>query len=103
MLLAVVGCGDPGKPADTAIPCGEVVTWATFGEGFTRDYCQVCHASTAPDRHGAPEAVTFDTEAEAIAWADGILERTIGPEANMPPGGGVPDDDLTLLACWLGP
>ncbi len=102
-LLLAAGCAPEAADTAAALPCGEVVTWATFGEGFTRDYCQVCHASTAPDRHGAPASVTFDTEAEALALADRIRARAGGLAPDMPPGGGVPEDELALLACWLGP
>jgi hypothetical protein len=100
-FFALLGCAEPREETDSALPCGEFVTWATFGEGFTLNYCQVCHASTAPDRFGAPETITFDTEAEALALSDRILARATGVDADMPPGGGVPADHLILLECWL--
>jgi len=104
LLLFALGCGESDDllddTGDTA-SCGQRVTWDTFGAGFTRNYCQICHASTAPDRHGAPENVVFDTEDQALALADTILTVATGDDPLMPPGGGVPDDDRALLACWL--
>lgn len=106
LLLACVGYGggdDSGFCADAPI-----VTWETFGAGFVRENCQTCHASTSLERHGAPEAVTFDTVDQVWAYRDRILARVIealddgdtgtGP---MPPMGGTSDDDRYLLEVWL--
>lgn len=117
IALLLLGCG-PGDPdaggadsADTASdtaasddPCVDapVVTWDNFGAGFLTQHCTACHASSARDRHGAPADVTFDTEAEALAWSDRILARAAGDAATMPPQGGVSNDDRTLLGIWLG-
>jgi hypothetical protein len=51
-------------PTDTAAAfCEGVPTLAytNFGEGFLRENCQGCHASTTADRYGAPDTVVFDT------------------------------------------
>lgn len=110
LLLGLVACGDP-EGADPADPVGTepvalcaegpVTTWDNFGSGFVVQHCQTCHASTTPDRHGAPESVTFDDEEQVWTWADRILARTTGPEPDMPPRGGVDDDDRYRVEVWL--
>ena len=90
--------------ADSADPfCADVPTlaYSNFGEGFLRESCQGCHASTSPNRYDAPENVTFDTVEQAWAWADRILARSTGESPTMPPRGGVSADDRTRLAWWL--
>ena len=81
---------------DTAAAVG----WEDFGEGFLLTHCQSCHASLAPERHGAPESVSFDTESQASQWAEAIL-RTVIDQATMPPAGGVTEAEKELLAAWL--
>ena len=101
ILLWLLACaaepvGDSAAPA-----CDPQVTWETFGRGFLTQHCDACHAASAADRRGAPASVTFDTEAEVEAWADAILARAAGPDADMPPRGGVSEDDRVLLERWL--
>lgn len=109
-LSLLVGCnGEEDKPEDTGSPTGPeglcadapVVTYANFGEGFMTQHCQACHATTTPDRHGAPESVTFDDEASVDQWSDRIVARSLGEEPTMPPQGGVSEDDRYLLEVWL--
>lgn len=99
------GTDDSGAADDTSEPefCDgqPVVTWANFGQGFTLENCQGCHASTATNRYGAPELVTFDTVDEAWSWSSQILSTATGDEPSMPPSGGVFDDDRLLLEVWL--
>ena len=66
-----------------------------------RENCQGCHASTATERYGAPDTVTFDTVEEAWIWASSILDVATGDSPTMPPAGGVEDDDRTRLRWWL--
>jgi uncharacterized membrane protein len=106
--LLVLACGDletrdTADSASGADPaCDDVVevTYDSWGRGFLTTHCQGCHASTTADRYGAPEGVTFDNEDEVRTWADRIGIRVLD-QADMPPAGGVPEDDLTLLAWWL--
>lgn len=110
LLLALAACqGDGTDPSDTSGTadtgpslCDDapVVTWENFGSGFTTESCQACHASTATDRQGAPEAVVFDTEEDVLAHADSILGRVIDT-MDMPPQGGVTEDDRYLVEVWL--
>lgn len=102
--LLWAGCGagaddDDGAPA----PCDDapVTTWDNFAEGFLREACQGCHAAAAPDRHDAPAEVTFDTEEDALRWADEILATAASDTPTMPPRGGVEPDDRYRLGVWL--
>ena len=83
--------------------CEEVplVNYNNFGQGFMTEHCQGCHASTALDRYGAPEDVTFDTVNQVWERADRILARAGGAEPSMPPADGVNADDRTRLEWWL--
>jgi len=108
-LVVAMGCAGGGSSpsgdtaADEPAICvgAPVVTWDNFGAGFVTQYCDACHASTTLDRHDAPDDVTFDTEDEIWSHADRILVRAAGDAPTMPPMGGVPDDDRTLLEIWL--
>ena len=95
------GADGDGGP-DTG-PCADVplVNWDTFGAGFLLHHCQGCHASTTPDRYGAPADITFDTKAEAWAWRDRILARSATEPPTMPPAGGTSVDDRVRLRWWL--
>ncbi|MED5371744.1 MAG: hypothetical protein VX899_12060 [Myxococcota bacterium] len=92
-------------PTDTGAEdfCADapVVRWNNFGEGFMVGNCQGCHASTATERYGAPENVTFDTVDQVWANAGGILYTTTSDSPTMPPNGGVDEDDLMRLQWWL--
>lgn len=101
ILLLVLACGTAADQSDTAdTGCVTAVTWQNFAQGFFSSYCQSCHAATTPDRHGAPEGVDFATEAEVRTQAAAV-RRTVVTSATMPPGGGLLERDVTLLAEWL--
>lgn len=96
--------GETEETADTAVdPCEgvPVVTYESFGRGFLTENCNGCHAATAPDRHDAPENVTFDTVDEVWTWANVILSVATGDAPTMPPRGGASEDDRTRLQWWL--
>lgn len=123
MVLVLAGCaggsgdssmpGDSSDPAahdtsgdtavDTADPCygAPALTWDNFGEGFLLAHCQGCHATASPDRHDAPEEVTFDTVEQAWYWAPDILARSTGKDPTMPPLGGTEEVDRQRLWWWL--
>jgi uncharacterized membrane protein len=92
--------GDTGT-ADSFCADAPVTTWDNFGAGFVTQHCQACHASSAPERNGAPTDVSFDTEDDVWMWADRILTRSAGEAPDMPPQGGVDEDDRYLLEVWL--
>ncbi|MEN0066956.1 MAG: hypothetical protein AAGA48_32795 [Myxococcota bacterium] len=101
--LLVFGCllGCDGEAPASACDSGVRQTWETFGQGFMTSQCQGCHASTTPDRFGAPESVVFDTEEDVITFAERILDRATGPDADMPPAGGPTKDDRERLERWI--
>ena len=105
LLLAAVACDVGEGDATDALPeaCNgaPITTWDNFGAGFVTENCQPCHASTAPNRQGAPEDVRFDTEEDVWSLAPAILERATGEEPTMPPRGGVTEDDRYRLEVWL--
>lgn len=102
-LLALAGCG--ADPADSGPVCvldsgGGHPTWSNFGEAFFLTYCDACHAAESPNRFGAPEAITFDTEDEVVNQAASIRYAVIDEES-MPLGGGLPPEDLAQLDNYL--
>ncbi len=104
LLLPLLGCVEPpGDDDDSAGFCEDtpVLTWDNFGRSFLVENCQTCHASTSPNRHDAPEEITFDTEEQALALATSILGVATGESPAMPPEGGVAEEDRYKLEVWL--
>ncbi|MBX2800991.1 MAG: hypothetical protein KTR31_25150 [Myxococcales bacterium] len=99
--LVLGACGGDETTSELCGPSVAAQSWETFGQGFLTSQCQGCHASAAVDRFGAPEDVAFDTEADALDWADRILARATGPDADMPPAGGPSEQDRERLRRWL--
>jgi hypothetical protein len=94
-FLLLGACGEGGDEDDCR------VTWDNYGEGFFVGYCQTCHAEGSPNRHDAPEAVTFGTEADARRWAGAIRAAVLADPPTMPPGGGLTEGELDLLDAFL--
>ncbi|MEC7985312.1 MAG: hypothetical protein VX278_09115 [Myxococcota bacterium] len=100
------------EPAEEISPSGDanydlslcedapIVTWDNWAQGMIITHCQGCHASGSPQRYGAPDSVSFDTESDAIYWSDRIWIRTVEQET-MPPAGGLLEEDIYLLQVWL--
>jgi uncharacterized membrane protein len=105
MIWWLLACnGKEESVVDTAAEhCKEVplVNYDNFGQGFMTENCQGCHATTTPNRYGAPEEVFFDSVEDCWRWKERILTRSLGEEATMPPNGGVDADDRTRLGWWL--
>lgn len=107
-LLAFAACDAadeaPPVPVDVDLPAvcdtAPILTWYTFGEGFLVSRCQTCHASTAPDRRGAPAAFAFDRVADVRAHKDRIRARVLA-DTTMPPGGGLLAEETSDLDLWL--
>jgi hypothetical protein len=104
-LAAGFGCAAPSFTTIDEYPCpsgGTELTYDNFARGFFDEYCERCHAGTAPHRNGAPESVTFDSEADVLAHRERIFVRAAGQNNSMPPG---PDDppreERDLLAEFL--
>ncbi len=85
-----------GSAEEAAYP----LSWEGTARPILLTYCAACHAAASPQRFGAPEGVSFDTEAEARTWAARIRARTIDI-GDMPVGGGVFANDRFLLEAWL--
>ena len=62
--------------------------------------CQPCHAGDAPQRYGAPEHATFDTETQTRDQAAAI-RATVLDGRSMPVGGGLSLEDEAQLSAWL--
>lgn len=97
LALALACAGEPVE-ADTCAQAG--LDYATAGGPFLTTYCRSCHSVDSPERRGAPAGVDFDTEAQALRYADAIA-RTVLEDGSMPVGGGVPERDLERLRGWL--
>lgn len=90
-VMVLAACADP--------VCDDGTTWNGHVDGFFREYCQGCHAADAPDRYGAPEAVTFDTVEDVLARREGVASALAA--GRMPPGGGVDDAEVARVLDWL--
>lgn len=88
------------RSKDTGTDCSDPPTYDNWTQGFLDGKCQSCHASTSPNRNGAPPSVAFDTRAMADQWRDRI-EVTVFEEGSMPPSGGVTSTEKVLLEQWL--
>lgn len=107
VLAGLLGCDDDGALEPIILPppdwCDEapLTTWNNFGQGFLVENCQPCHASTSVDRHDAPKSVVFDAPEDVASRRDRILARATGAAPDMPPAGGVSDEDRARLEAWL--
>ena len=106
-LFMFLGCAaEPQDTSDSSIVdsnCvdAQIITYNNFGKSFMTHGCQGCHASTAPDRYGAPIEVVFDTLDLVWDQAATILAVAAGDQPTMPPQGGVTVDDRIKLKWWL--
>src|SRR5690606_4532806 len=101
LLVFLIACG---AEAESTPACGEdvpLVSCETFTQGFLSTHCQGCHASTTPDRQGAPDGVTFDTEESAIALGEAIRRVAASDAPTMPPNGGPSAEDRHKLELWV--
>jgi hypothetical protein len=95
-----MACGGRGQ-IDTFAPCGEdELTWETWGDPFFTTWCNSCHASSTPNRFGAPEETTFDSIDEVADWNARIRVRVLDA-GNMPLGGGLSDAEESDLDAFL--
>ncbi len=101
-LLALLAC--PGSGPTGSDPCGAgAPTWDSFAQGYVRTWCTPCHSAglEGPQRQGAPTGIDLDHYSDVIALADRIEARATGPDADMPPLGGVEPDAVERLGAWL--
>lgn len=94
---------DTGETAEVDPVCvdAQQVTYNNFGKSFMTHSCQGCHATSAPNRFGAPEEVTFDDLESVWSQAALILAVATGDGASMPPQGGITEIQRTKLLWWL--
>jgi len=96
MLPILLGLACAEAPTDSG--CGP--TWEVWGASFFAQWCDSCHAASSPNRYGAPEGVSFDDLDEVLAAQDRILARVVEAQ-DMPPGGGLTDEERELLEDFL--
>jgi len=89
-VLLLLAC-NASVPADSAGSC-EPLGWDEWGYGFFAGWCNACHAQGL---YEAPVGVQFATFDHALEHRERILARVA--EGTMPPGGGVPPEDLERL------
>ena len=102
LFLIPLGCATDAPETDTGF-CSDapVATYHSFGAGFLQEHCQSCHASSAPNRNGAPEGIRFDDESLASAHYAQILSTAGSDSPTMPPQGGITEGDKAMLNYWL--
>lgn len=105
--LTQVSCDDhilgEGGPA-VSLSClrDPPLTYENFGDAILDRHCNSCHSiySRVGQRGDAPLDVNFDTWEDVVAWADRIQARGVD-DKNMPPAGGMVDQERVLLGEWL--
>jgi len=86
------------ESTDCDVPDG--LNWESWGRSFFRTWCGGCHAANAPNRHGAPESMVFDTEAQVVAHQD-MIRLSVLEAGSMPLGGGLPQAEAEVLDLYL--
>lgn len=99
VLLLALACDEP-EPVPAACEPNAGFTWGTFGAGFFAGRCSGCHGSGSPNRHGAPDGVVFDEEADVWALRDAVLDSVV-TRGSMPPAEGLTETEITRLQAWL--
>jgi len=107
------GGGDPTETGSTdstdtgtttePLPEGcDTVSWELTGKPFLNTWCTSCHSSLleGDERYGATDNVDFDTYDGAAFWEVRIEDRTFVAQ-DMPPAGGISEEELEQFALWL--
>ena len=89
-------------PAGPTAGCEDAaeVTWDNWGQSFFRTWCAGCHAADAPDRHGAPQALIFDSEGQ-VSEHRWLIRDSVLQSGRMPLGGGLPQAEAEILDIYL--
>ena len=90
--------GEEDPDGDCDLPAG--FDWSSWGQPFFRTWCAGCHGANAPERHGAPDWLVFDTEAQVYAHRERI-QSSVLERGSMPLGGGLPEQEAASLALFL--
>lgn len=100
LLLLACGAGASDGPDTADCAHDYVVTWESGGESLFRSYCVSCHASSAVDRHGAPEYLNYDT-LEGVREASHAIREAALWDQVMPPGYPLEEEQREVLASFL--
>ena len=97
LALSLPGCpGFGDKTLAELEGITEVPTYEADIKPILATYCTGCHAD--PPAAGAPQPlITYD---QAVADAERIRVRSV-QLGDMPPGGGMADNDRALLEAWV--
>ncbi len=99
-LLLVLGCSELATEPVPAVD--ECADWQSVGQPFALSYCASCHSSrlTGGARYGAPEGIDLETLAGMRTHRARVEARALSTTPDMPPEGGVSDDERDALRRW---
>jgi uncharacterized membrane protein len=91
------------QPTSLVCPKGTHLTYENFGEGFLRNYCQMCHSKglAAGARAGAPLGADFDAASDAALWRAAMLSKAGTDMSPEPPVNNVSSSERAQFAEWL--
>ena len=97
ILLFLLACT---KTEDVSCECS--TAQEQDAQALIHTYCTACHSSSLAEnlRYGAPMAVDLDTMAGVHQWRERSAVR-VWESKDMPPGGGISDEDRELLHQWF--
>ncbi|MSQ03630.1 MAG: hypothetical protein EXR71_17390 [Myxococcales bacterium] len=99
-LLLLLSCVEVATEVAPAIDeCGD---WQSVGQPFALGYCASCHSSrlVGGARVGAPEGVDLETLAGMRSHRARVTARSLSALPDMPPQGGVREDEREALRRW---
>ena len=82
--------------------CESQYSYEYEGHALIRTYCTSCHSQhlQGEKRYGTPPGIDFDTLEGIRQWSTSSAHRVFDLK-DMPPGGGMSDQDREILASWL--
>jgi len=104
LLIGLAACGvkiDPLQDYDAGLDLNTCLSYQTAIKPVLERHCTGCHASTLTGsaRNGAPATVNLDSYAGLLASVDRVQLRIVA--GSMPPGGGIPQGERSLLVSWV--
>ena len=103
LLVCLAAAGCEGTVADEACPEESYLTYENFGGPLLLTWCTPCHSSNLPEaeRQEAPMGSDFDLKQNILPYAEGIHDYAVVSDI-MPPGGGLTEEERSMLGEWLG-